>query len=69
MMSNVFINMGSGARPTDGISIELEIRSNFGVLWFKIYSTDHKEILSTSWQCYCRDLYKILLWSSEYIMN
>ena len=30
-----------GARPTNGISIEFEIRSKFAVFWFKRNSTDH----------------------------
>ena len=34
-----------GARLTDGISIEFEIRPHFAVLQFKVYSTDHNEIL------------------------
>ena len=29
-----------GARPTNDISIELEIRPKFAVLWFKMHSTD-----------------------------
>ena len=53
----------SGARPTNGISIEFEIRPKFAVLWFEIYSADHNEILHTSRQLHCRDVCKILLWS------
>ena len=34
-----------GANPTDGISIEFEIRSKFAVLWFKICSPDPNEML------------------------
>ena len=37
---------GPGARPTNCISIEFEIRSEFGVLWFEIWSTDHNTFLS-----------------------
>ena len=37
--------MASGARPTNDISIEFEIRPKFAVLWFKMYFTDHNEIL------------------------
>ena len=55
--------------PTNLISIKLKIWSKFTVLWFKIWSTDHNEILHTSRQCYCGDLCKLLLWSVEYIMN
>ena len=50
-----------GARPTNDISIEFEIRPKFAVLWFKMYSTDHNEILHTSRQCNCRDVCKISL--------
>ena len=56
-----------GARPTNGISIEFEIRSKFAVFWFKRYSTDHNKILHTSRQCNCRDVCKILLWWVEHI--
>ena len=47
-----------GARPTDDISIEFEIRAIFALLWFQIYSTDHNKILLTSRQCNCRDVWK-----------
>ena len=40
--------LAPGARPTNDISIEFEIRPKFAVLWFKMYSTDHYEILHTS---------------------
>ena len=58
-----------GTRPTNVISIELEIRSNFGVLWFKICFTDQKKNLHTSRQYTCHDLYNISLWSVAYIPN
>ena len=32
-------------------------------------SADHNEILHTPRQCYCRDMFKILLWSAEYVMK
>ena len=51
-----------GARPTNDISIEFEIRPKFAVLWFKMYSTDHYEILHMSQQCNCRDVCQITLW-------
>ena len=57
-----------GARPTNDISIEFEIRPKFAVLWFEIYSTDHNEILHTSRQCNCRDVCKISLWSVRHIL-
>ena len=41
----------AGARPTNDISIEFEIRPKFGVLQFTIYVTDHNQILQTSRQC------------------
>ena len=59
----------SGARPTNGISIEFEIRSKYGALWFKICSTEHNEILHTSRQLRCRDVCKILLWSVQHVLN
>ena len=40
-----------GARPTNNNSIEFEIRPKFAVLWFKMYSTDHNEILHTVVTC------------------
>ena len=58
-----------GARPTNDISIEFEIRPKFAVLWFKLYSTDHNEILHTSRQCNCLDVCKISLLSVEHILN
>ena len=45
------------------------IRPKFAILWFKMFSTDHNEILHMSRQCNCRDVCKISLWSAEYIMN
>ena len=50
-----------GARPTNDISIELEIRPNFAVPWFKMCSTDPNEIVHTSRQLHCRDVCKISL--------
>ena len=58
-----------GARPTNDISIEFEIRPKFAVLWFKICSTDHNEMLHTSRQYNCRDVCKISLLSVKYILN
>ena len=52
-----------GARPTNDISIEFQNRPNFAVLWFKMFSTDHNEILHPSRQC------KISLWSVKHILN
>ena len=59
----------AGVRPTYDISIEFEIRPKFEVLWFKIYLTDHNEILRLSRQLHCCDVCKILLWSVEHILN
>ena len=45
-----------GACPTNGISIEFEIRAKIGVLLFEISLTDQNNILHTSWQCNCCDV-------------
>ena len=58
-----------GTRPTKDISIELEIRPKFAVLWFKMYATDHSKTLHTSRQLHCRDVCKISLWSVTHILN
>ena len=58
-----------GTRPTNDISIEFEIRPNLAVLWFKMYSTEHNEILHTSRQLHCGDVCKISLWSVKHILN
>ena len=64
---SMLVKGGPGASPTNDISIEFEIRPNFVVLYFKMYSTDHNEILHTSRQLHCRDVCKISLWSVQYI--
>ena len=46
----------SGACPTYGILVEFEIWSKFAVLWFKMCSTDHNNILHMSRQCYSPDM-------------
>ena len=48
----------SGAHPTNDISTELKIRPKIPVLWFKMHSADHDEILHTSRQFNCRDVCK-----------
>ena len=48
MAFDMEISYNPGARPINGISIEFEMRSKFGVLQFKIYLSDHNEILHTS---------------------
>ena len=58
-----------GTRPTNIISIEFEIRPKFAVLWLRLYSTDHNEILYTSQQCNCCDVCEIPLWPVERILN
>ena len=58
-----------GARPTNSFSIEVEIRSIFGVLCSKICSTNHNEMLHTSRQLECRDMHNMSWWLTEYIMN
>ena len=55
--------------PTNRISIEFKIQSDFAMLWFKMCSTDHNKMLHTSRQCYCYDVCKSSLWSVEYIMK
>ena len=37
-----------GVRPTHNISIEFKIQPKFAVLWLKMYSTNHNEILYTA---------------------
>ena len=59
----------AGARPTNDISIEFEIRPKFVVLWFKMHPTNHNGILHTSRQCHCRDVCKNSLWSVKYSWN
>ena len=63
------LNSSPGARPTNDIAIEFEIRSKFGVLFFKICSTDHNKILHMSRQLLCCDVCKISLWLVEYFLN
>ena len=60
-----------GARPTTNwkVSIEFEIWSKFWVLLFEICFNDHSVILHTPRQCKCHNVYKISLWSVEYILN
>ena len=58
-----------GARPTNDIWIEFKIRPKFQVMLFKMYSTDHNEVLHTSWQCNCRNVCKISLGSVDCILN
>ena len=61
--------IGPGARPTEDISIEFEIRAKFAALCFQMYSTDHYKIVHTSRQCDCRDVCKIPSWSVKHILN
>ena len=58
-----------GARPTNDISIEFEIRPKFASLWFEMSSTNHDEILHKSRQYNCRDVCKISLWSVQQVFN
>ena len=60
-LNNACLNYFSacGAGPTDDILIEFEIWPKFGVLWFKVYITNHNKILHTSRQLHCRDVCKI----------
>ena len=60
----------AGPHPTNGSSIEFEIRSKLGLLYFKMCSTDHNAILRhTSRQLHSRDMCNISLWSVEHILN
>ena len=54
--------MVPGARPTNDISIEFEIRSKSDVLWFKMYSADHKVILHTSWLSWRVQTFLVIGW-------
>ena len=60
--------MWPGGGPTNDISTELKIRPKFAVLWFKIFSTDHKEILHTSRQLHSWRVQNFL-WLVTYILN
>ena len=53
--------------PTNSISIKFAIRPKFEVLWFKMHSTDHNEILHTSRQLHCPDMCKLPFWISNSI--
>ena len=39
------------------------------MLLFITYSANHNKILHMSRQCYCCDVYKILLWSIDHVLN
>ena len=66
----IFCNCSSaGTHPTNDISIEFKIRPKVTMPWLKMYSTDHNKILHMSWQCHCRDMCKISLWSVKQILN
>ena len=54
-----------GARPINKISIEFAMRPKSAVLRYKMYSTDHSEILHTPRQLHYRDLCMITLWSVD----
>ena len=59
----------SGTRPTNNVSIEIEIRWNVTMLLFIVYSLDHREILHTSRQSYCREESNNSLWSVGYSLH
>ena len=61
------IKVNPCAHPTNGISIEFEIRSKFAGLWFHIWSAGHNEFFRTSRQFCCRDECKISFWSVAYV--
>ena len=58
-----------GPHRTNDISIEFEMRSKLGVVWFQICSIYCNEILHTSRHVHCRDMCKISLWSVEHLLN
>ena len=58
-----------GGHPTNGILLKFEIWAKFGVLYYKMGSTDHNKILHTSWLWYCCDMLKTSLWSAIYAMK
>ena len=62
-----YTGLEPGARPTNEISIEIEIQWNLVMFWFITYSANHNSILHTS--RHCRDVRKILLWSVEQILT
>ena len=51
----------TGLHPTNDISIEFEIQSNFAMFLFITYLADHNKI--------CRDVCKISLWSVQQNLN
>ena len=52
-----------------GVSAINDISTKYAVLWFKIYSTDHDNILHTSQQWHCCGVCQISLWSVTYVLN
>ena len=63
------VTVTPGSRPTNDIPIEFEIRPFLEVLWFKMYFTDHNEIMHTSRQSNCRGVCKFTLWSIDHVLN
>ena len=59
---------GPGGRPTNDLSIAIEIRWNFLMLLFITYSAGRNKILHTSRQCNCQDVCK-MWWLIEHILN
>ena len=50
-----FILVPPATYRTNNIWIEFEIQAKFAKHWFKMYSTDHDEILHMSQRCNCRN--------------
>ena len=67
--SPILARPSPGARPTDGILVEFEIRSGFRVLWFEVCLADRRGTLHMSRQLHCRGVCKILWWSVGYILG
>ena len=61
--------MKPGARPTNDISIEFESRPKYAVLWFKMNSIKHNDILHTARQYNCCGVCKVSSWSVKYTLN
>ena len=55
--------------PFNGIWIKFETQPKFGLLYLKIYSTNHNKIFHMSQQLHCHDMCNISLWSGECNIN
>ena len=62
-------NVRYGGRPTNDISIAIEIQWKFLMLLFITYSADHNEIVHKSQQRNCPNVCKISLWLVGHVLN